>query len=262
MYRVILAENEPLVRMGIKSMVNWEELDMRVVAECSDGVEAWAAYGTHNPDLIITDLKMPVMDGMELIRKIRAVDSQVRILVLTGIEDFDYARQTIRYDVSNYILKLSCTAEKFTLILKRTLEELRKMNVSGGKNPDKDILPIRESMFCDYKSPERDYPRKIVSALSIIRKDFDKPISLQSVADDLNVSAGYLSRLFLSAMGRTFTDTLNQIRVERAKMLLTDRRLTAYRVGEMVGIGNATYFIRVFKKYTGETPNEYRSKFC
>ena len=63
-------------------------------------------------------------------------------------------------------------------------------------------------------------------------------------------------------MGRTFTDSLNQVRVERAKQLLRDRKLTAYKVGELVGIGNATYFIRVFKKYTGETPNEYRSKYC
>ncbi|MBE5773592.1 MAG: response regulator [Clostridiales bacterium] len=400
MYRVILAEDEPLVRMGIKSMVNWEELDMRVVAECSDGEEAWKAYEMYHPDLIITDLKMPVMDGMELIRKIRSVDSRVRILVLTCIEDFDYARQAIECDVSNYILKLSCTVEKFTGILSRTLEELRSMSVSDDKNRDVDFLPIRESLFFDYvcgrrldcksytraireafipipqgrisltvmrlmeyqrflkddqggralksmvkelvelalkktcvwecycghpgeyvllfacaddgsglardngllrisdlvdeylnldirfspentgigyedlpqmyakaqqqltRAPEKDFPRKITAALAIIRKNFDKPISLQSVADDLNVSAGYLSRLFLSTMGRTFTDSLNQVRVERAKQLLRDRKLTAYKVGELVGIGNATYFIRVFKKYTGETPNEYRSKYC
>lgn len=400
MYRVILAEDEPLVRMGIKSMVNWEELDMRVVAECSDGEEAWNAYEEHHPDLIITDLKMPVMDGMALIRKIRAVDSRVRIIVLTCIEDFDYARQAIECDVSNYILKLSCTVEKFTGILSRVREELVSMHVSGDKNSDMDFLPLRESMFFDYvcgrrmdcesyvrgireasmpipqgkislnimrlmeyqrflkddqsgralknmvrelvelalkkncvwecycghpgeyvllfsceteeqmmardnglmrisdlvdeylnldirfspenvgtgyedlpqlyakalqqltQSPEQDYPRKITAALAIIRKSYDKPISLQSVADDLNVSAGYLSRLFLSAMGRTFTDTLNQVRVERAKQLLRDKKLTAYKVGELVGIGNATYFIRVFKKYTGETPNEYRSKYC
>lgn len=400
MFRVILAEDEPLVRMGIKSMVNWEEMNMRVVAECSDGEEAWKAYEAHRPDLIITDLKMPVMDGMELIRRVRAVDSRVRILVLTCIEDFDYARQAIELDVSNYILKLSCTVEKLTGILGRIREELTAMSASDNNVRDVDYLPIRESMFFDYvcghsmdcksyaeairdtripipagrisltvmrlmeyqrflkddqsgrslknmvrelvelalkktcnwecycghpgeyvllfsgrneaemlardnglmrisdlvdeylnlelrfspenvgegyedlprmyesalkqlvRSPEQDYPRKITAALAIIRRNYDKPISLQSVADELGVSAGYLSRLFLSAMGRTFTDTLNQVRVERAKQLLRDRRLTAYKVGEQVGIGNATYFIRVFKKYTGETPNEYRSKYC
>jgi len=400
MFRVILAEDEPLVRMGIKSMVNWEDLDMRVVAECSDGEEAWKAYKEYHADLIITDLKMPVMDGMELIRKIRSVDSRARILVLTCIEDFDYARQAIECDVSNYILKLSCTVEKFTGILSRIREELVSLSSPEKEFGDVDYLPIRESMFFDYvcgkrmdcksyikgirdthipipqgkmsltimrlmeyhrflkddqsgralknmvrelvelalkktgawecycahpgeyvllfscrneedmlakdnglmrisdlvdeylnldirfspenvgggyedllqlyatasrqltKSPEQDYPRKITAALAIIRRNYDKPISLQSVADELNVSAGYLSRLFLSAMGRTFTDTLNQVRVERAKQLLRDRKLTAYKVGELVGIGNATYFIRVFKKYTGETPNEYRSKYC
>ena len=111
-------------------------------------------------------------------------------------------------------------------------------------------------------APEQDYPRKITAALALIRKNYDKPIGLQSVADELEVSAGYLSRLFVSTMGRTFTDALNCVRVERAKQLLQDKSLTAYKIGEMVGIGNATYFIRVFKKYTGETPNEYRSKCC
>lgn len=400
MYRVILAEDEPLVRMGIKSMVDWEKLEMQVVAECSDGEEAWKACEAYRPDLLITDIRMPVMDGMALIRKIRAVDSRMRILVLTCLEDFAYAQQAIEYGVSNYILKLSCTVEKLTGILGRVREELIGMNVTGDKNRDMAFLPIRESMFFDYvcgrcmdcesyvrgireacmpipqgrisltvmrlleyqrflredqsgralrhmvrelvelavkktcvaecycdhpgeyvllfaaageeeilardnalmrisdlvdeylnlgirfspentgngyeelpqlyaralqqmtSAPEQDYPRKITAALALIRKNYDKPIGLQSVADELEVSAGYLSRLFVSTMGRTFTDALNCVRVERAKQLLQDKSLTAYKIGEMVGIGNATYFIRVFKKYTGETPNEYRSKCC
>ena len=83
MYTVLLAEDEPLVRMGIKSMVDWEKLDMRVCAECSDGAEALNEYRRLKPDLIITDLKMPVMDGMSLIRAVRAEDARTRMLVLT-----------------------------------------------------------------------------------------------------------------------------------------------------------------------------------
>lgn len=124
MYTVLLAEDEPLVRMGIKSMVDWEKLDMRVCAECSDGAEALQTCRRLKPDLIITDLKMPVMDGMSLIRAVRAEDARTRILVLTCLEDFDAARQAIEFDVSGYVMKLSCTVEKLTDILRRVRGEL------------------------------------------------------------------------------------------------------------------------------------------
>ena len=125
-----------MVRMGIKSMVDWEKLEMQVVAECSDGEEAWKACEAYRPDLLITDIRMPVMDGMALIRKIRAVDSRMRILVLTCLEDFAYAQQAIEYGVSNYILKLSCTVEKLTGILGRVREEVIGMNVTGDNHRD------------------------------------------------------------------------------------------------------------------------------
>lgn len=398
MYRVLLAEDEPLVRMGIKSMVSWESLGMYVAAECSDGEEALAACREQPPDLIITDLRMPVMDGMELIRRVRKTDSRVRILVLTCIEDFASAQQAIEYGVSGYIMKLSCDVKKLTDILERVREELDSMEPSGCAPEDVDYQPIRETMFFDYvryrsldcagylrgirrlgmsvaqgrlsltvmrlmeyerflendrggrtlktmvtelvrlglkdvdgwecycdhsgeyallfacdgeaasmardrglmrvselldehlnldvrfspeavgrgyeelphlydqarrhldRLPEQEYPKKVAAALEILRKDYAQPIGLQSVADDLRVSTGYLSRLFLSSLGCTFTDTLNQLRVKKAKQLLDSDALPIYRIGEMVGISNATYFIRVFKKYTGVTPNEYRSK--
>jgi len=125
-------------------------------------------------------------------------------------------------------------------------------NGMGTKNGET-CVPCR---ICAASEPA--YPEKIAEALAIIQSSYERPISLQSVADDIGISAGYLSRLFLSAMGHTFTETLNRERIEQAKILLTDGTLPAYRVGEMVGIGNATYFIRVFRKYTGQTPNEYR----
>ncbi len=397
MYTVLLAEDEPLVRMGIKSMVDWEKLDMRVCAECSDGAEALQTCRRLKPDLIITDLKMPVMDGMSLIRAVRAEDARTRILVLTCLEDFDAARQAIEFDVSGYVMKLSCTVEKLTDILRRVRGELDSLSARERRPEEVDLQPIRESMFFDYVryrsldcahflkgmqsmgmavwqgrlsltvmrlmeyerflekdpggrtlrtmvlelvrlalrdsdrwecycdhpgeyvllfacgdadaaprdegllrvsdllddhlnvdsrfSPEnvgegyedlphlydrarrwlddlptRDCPRKIAGALSIIRRNYAKPISLQSVADELSVSTGYLSRLFLSTVGCTFTDMLNQTRVDRAKQLLNGGEIPVYRVGELVGIANATYFIRVFRKYTGVTPNEYRGK--
>lgn len=395
MYTVLLAEDEPLVRMGVKSMVDWEKLNMRVCAECSDGADALEAYRRLKPDLIITDLKMPVMDGMELIRAVRAEDARTRILVLTCLEDFDAARQAIEFNVSGYVMKLSCTVEKLTDILGRVCTELDGLAARERRPEQVDFQPIRESMFFDYvryrsldcarfikgmqdvgmrvsqgrlsltvmrlmeyerflekepggrmlrtmvmelvrlalrdfgrwecycdhpgeyvllfacgdernspreevlmrvsgllddhlnvesrfspenmgagyedlpqlydrarrwldELPQRDCPKKIAGALSIIRRAYAKPISLQSVADELSVSTGYLSRLFLSTMGCTFTDMLNQTRVQRAKQLLVGGDLPVYRVGELVGIANATYFIRVFRKYTGVTPNEYR----
>ena len=150
MYTVLLAEDEPLVRMGIKSMVDWEKLGMRVCAECSDGAEALQTCRRLKPDLIITDLKMPVMDGMSLIRAVRAEDARTRILVLTCLEDFDAARQAIEFDVSGYVMKLSCTVEKLTDILRRVRGELDSLSARERRPEEVDLQPIRESMFFDY----------------------------------------------------------------------------------------------------------------
>ena len=111
MYKVLIVEDEIFVRLGIKMSVEWKKLDMEVIGDAADGKQALEIYEKEHPDIVMTDLKMPIMDGMELIRRIREKDQRTQILILSSLEEFHLVKQAISMDVSDYILKLTMTQE-------------------------------------------------------------------------------------------------------------------------------------------------------
>lgn len=135
MYRVIIAEDELFVRLGIKMSVDWEKLGMEVVADVSNGKQAWEVYEREHPDIILTDIKMPIMDGMELIRRVREESKETRIIILSCLEEFGLVREAISMDVSDYILKLTMTQEDMEKVLRKVkteLESLRSVRQEKG----------------------------------------------------------------------------------------------------------------------------------
>ncbi|MBO7742662.1 helix-turn-helix domain-containing protein [Paenibacillus sp. MWE-103] len=132
MYSVMIVEDEMLVRLGFKNAVAWERYGMAVVADAANGREAWTQYsGGRRPDVVITDLRMPIMDGLELIKKIRERDAQTRIVILSCLEDFDLMRQAMQLGISSYILKLTMTEEEIHQVLSRVRDELGAQRAIG-----------------------------------------------------------------------------------------------------------------------------------
>ena len=127
MYRVIIVEDEKLVRIGLSNAVNWAQYNMQLVAEYADGNEAYEMFTKQKPDLIITDLRMLHMHGMELISKIRKVDQDVRFIVLTCLDEKDYLHKAIQYDVTGYILKHTMRDEELFRVIEKAKIELDKM---------------------------------------------------------------------------------------------------------------------------------------
>lgn len=126
MYKVLIAEDEMLVRVGLKNAINWEKFGMMVYADVADGRSAWEIILRETPDLLITDIRMPVMDGMELIGKIRENGLKTKIIILTCMEEFDLAQKAINFGVSNYILKLTMTFQDIEAIIIKVADELEE----------------------------------------------------------------------------------------------------------------------------------------
>lgn len=126
MYKVLIVEDEMLVRVGLKTSIDWKKFDMDVIADAANGEAALAVYGNEAPDLIITDIRMPVMDGMKLISEIRKNDNKTKFIILSCLEEFEYARQAMSLNVSGYILKLTMTTREMEDVLARVYEELRE----------------------------------------------------------------------------------------------------------------------------------------
>lgn len=158
MYKVLIVEDEIFVRLGIKMSVEWKKLDMEVIGDVANGKLALEVYEKEHPDIVMTDLKMPVMDGMELIRRIREKDSTTRILILSCLEEFHLVKQAISMDVSDYILKLTMTQEDMERILLKTKDELdlltERKREWGGNSEEERRKILRDFFYYDTFSKE------------------------------------------------------------------------------------------------------------
>lgn len=126
MFKVLIVEDEMLVRLGLKNLVDWSRFDMQVISDVANGQAAWEVYENEHPDVIITDLKMPVMDGMELIARVREKDKATRIVILSCLKEFELAQQAVSLGVSDYLLKLSMTEEDIGRVLMKLQSELKE----------------------------------------------------------------------------------------------------------------------------------------
>ncbi|HEY5585735.1 MAG TPA: helix-turn-helix domain-containing protein [Ruminiclostridium sp.] len=134
MYKVMIAEDEMLVRLGLKNSIHWENFNMEVISDVPDGQIAWEIYKNNKPDMIITDLKMPLMGGMELIEKIRKNDKETVIIILSCLEEFELVRKAMNLGVLDYMPKLTMTEEDTEIILKKAQKELDKLKKSEPVN--------------------------------------------------------------------------------------------------------------------------------
>jgi len=104
-YKVLIADDEPVIRQGLKKIVNWNILGFKIVGEAENGIEALDKVHKLDPDLCVIDIRMPGMDGLELISEIRKSKSEIKIIILTGYPEFEYAQKAISLGVQSYILK-------------------------------------------------------------------------------------------------------------------------------------------------------------
>ena len=105
MYKVMLVDDERLILQGVLNIIDWEKLGMEVIHMAENGKEALDKYKENPVDIIITDINMPVITGLELIMKIKEINKRAKFIVLSGYDEFSYARTAMKYGVENYILK-------------------------------------------------------------------------------------------------------------------------------------------------------------
>jgi two-component system response regulator YesN len=151
MYKVLIVDDEVLVRVGLKTTIDWEENGFTIVAEASNGEQGYEQYKKHLPDVIITDIKMPKRDGLWLIEQIRKENQLARILILTVHDDFSYARKALKVDVDDYILKSEIEDEELVLIMQTVKKNLDMQN-NIRKSDEKELKnknDIKRSIFSD-----------------------------------------------------------------------------------------------------------------
>lgn len=147
MYSVLIIDDEPIVKIALRSILSWEEHGFFICGTASNGAEALPLIRKHQPDIIITDLKMPEMDGLELIRILEEQHYPGEILVLSNYEDFDSVRNALTLGAADYLLKIKIQPDTLLFCLNKTIEKLGSKKTPGRKERPSDQTDITELLL-------------------------------------------------------------------------------------------------------------------
>ena len=241
---VVIVDDEKRIRTGLKRIIERTNGDEVKVHSFENGLKAFDfLVANQNTDVLITDIRMPVIDGIELLEKTHKMFPQLFKIIISGYEDFEYARQGIKFGVYDYLLKPVDKQE-----LNRLLSKAKALKANDGDRKESDNLN------------EINQSTRIVELVKKkLDENYQKPLSLQDIADDIHLNPSYLSKLFKDTEGITITEYLIGVRMDKAKQFLEFYpEAKIYEVGEKVGYPDPVYFNKVFKRRIGVTPKTYK----
>lgn len=244
-YKYMVVEDEPLIRQNIIKKIESLKLPLTLCAEVNDGLLAIESITRLLPELIITDIRMPQCDGLELARYIKENHPSIKTVILSGYNDFSYAQKAICYNVCDYLLK--------PLKADALQETLQRILVTLDANCEK--------LTCFHENAYDMPPEKICKLmLDYFQHHYKSDISISALADTFGFSMEYLARIFKKETGLSPSKYLTNLRMNEAKhLLLSHTCLEVGKIGELVGYKDAFYFSRVFKNNVNMTPSEYRN---
>lgn len=235
--RILLVDDEIMIREGFKRLFDWEAHDCEVAGEAGDGLEALTRIEELKPDIVIMDINIPFMNGLKVIQLSRIKYPEMAFVIVSGYDDFEYCREALRMQITDYILK-PVNYEEFGTCIDNLKISLFERRVTGEE-------PVRDG-------------RTIMGITRYIQEHLSEEISLNVLSEEFHLSAQYISQIFKSEIGVNFLVYLTGIRMEKAKQLLLTTSLSIAEVSEQAGYGDYRVFTKVFKKNEGITPSQYR----
>jgi len=236
--RLLMIDDEPTSFEIVKATIDWKSFDI-VPEYAESAAEAMDKIKQEMPDIVLTDIMMPGIDGFELIEWIKTNSYNCEIIILTAYGTFEYARKALDFGVTGYLLKPINEAELKDLLNKAIININQNLKQAEHGDSVNYTLPVR--LACEY-----------------IEKNFQEDINLNKISNYVSLSKNYFCNIFKKETGVTIWDYLIRIRMEEAKKMLLETEQKAYDVSEKVGYDDPSYFGRLFKKYTGFTPIEFR----
>ncbi|MHA7583893.1 response regulator transcription factor [Paenibacillus vandeheii] len=250
MWRTLIVEDEQYARASLRKLFAKANVPFEIIGEAVNGEEGLQLIRQLQPDVVISDIFMPLMDGVRLLQLTRKEGYECRFVMLTAVSEFEYARQALEYGASGYLMKLSLDLKELTQTMDKVAGELTRM----------DKLRLADKWFPDKTAQEpTDHP-ELNRMITYIEEHFAEDVTLKRLAEYVRMDASYVSDLFKKKTGITMTHFIQNRRVQAAKMLLTETEKTVSEIGRLVGFENDNYFIKIFKRWCGLTPNEYRKE--
>jgi two-component system response regulator YesN len=260
---LLVVDDTPIIRSTIAQVVRRDCPAIGQVYEAANGVEAVELARRQRPAIILMDIRMPGLDGLQASALIKAEPPQTRILILSAYDEFLYVKEALKLGAVDYLLKPIRPA-KLLEALAQVCDELRDERERAQRlaGAPVDAPGTGEADAQRQYAPEAGGPAApdpIQQAIDYIRQNHQRPdISLNAVAEAVNLSPSHLAHLLKERAGLSYMQHLTSLRIETARRLLRSTNLTVSAIGEAVGYQNATNFYRLFQRETGMTPAEFR----
>ncbi|MCI8664097.1 MAG: response regulator [Hungatella sp.] len=242
MYKLIIVDDEKNIREGLAQCYSWNELGFELCSTFPDGKSALDYVRRYRVDVVLSDIRMPVMDGLKLAEQLSLSYPSVIMVLLSGFAEFEYAQTALRYGVKEYLLK----PVKYEEAVKTFQNICEMLDQKTG---------VKKS-----SEPFAGYYDQIVSQVTEYLQTHYRDASLEDAAAVVALSPNYLSRIFKRKKGMNFSEFLQEIKMETAASLLCDVTRKTYEIAAEVGYDNPKNFTRAFKQYSGKTPREFREQ--
>lgn len=242
--KAIIIDDEHMVREAIHILGHWSSLGIDNIFEASNAMEALDIIQKEKPEIIITDMKMPMMSGKDLLMELDKRDLHPQIIVVSGFSDFDFTHQAIRSCVVDYILKPIDEQELNDALSRAAAEiETEKCSELSGAAEEADMQKSTAAMVEQY-----------------IRQNYSQEIKLENLSHIFYISKEHISRSFKKQYNINLFDYIANLRIEKAKELLLKTQMSIEEIAVKTGFSNGNYFSKTFKKLTGLAPSEYKTK--
>lgn len=237
-YKAVVIDDEYFIRTGFKFLLDWGKLRMEIAGQASDGEQGLELIKEVCPDVIFLDIKMPKMDGLSMLKKLREKQNDTPVIIMSGYAEFSYAQKAIDYGVYKYLTKPINTDE---------LEQIITKIVSR----------------LDEQQPNVEYPGipdVVREVMETVERNLSSDVKLNTIAEQLHMDAIYLGRLFKRYVGMGFKEYVLQKRMERAQQMIRATNLPISEIAEKVGYREENYFRMSFKRFCGCSPREYKKQ--
>ncbi len=237
---ILVVDDEPNTRNGIAFTLR--ELGEGITVETAEnGAAALELLTSKHYDLLLTDIRMPVMDGIKLLEQLREQRQMIACILLTGYAEFSYAQSALRLGAVDYLLK-PVRQEQLLEAVQKVLEEREE----SADHPEEELSAVGNPF--------------VEKAIDYIKEHIDESLSIKDVAGHVHLNVSYFSVLFKEEQGMTFIDYVTDYRLKMAEELLVQSNLSLDEISEKIGYQTTSYFIKIFKKHFQVTPKQYRSQ--
>ncbi|CAM3637481.1 response regulator transcription factor [Marinicrinis lubricantis] len=265
MHKAVVFDDEYIVIQGLQMMIDWSSYGIELAGTATDGNSALELFRTVRPDIVFTDIRMPGMDGLQLIEEIAQEAPDTYCVVFSGFNEFEYVKRAIKLGVVDYLEKpisiesVETALGKITAHVQEQRErEALKQQLEEAEKKMQALSAVRllESEGDRNKSDDSKLA-PIDKIKTYIEQHFTRDLSLNELADYVGLNPAYVSVLFKETMGESYIKFLTRCRMEYAKRLL-QQGAKVNEVSEKVGYHTYRHFSEVFKRYTGKTPGQYK----